>query len=118
MESTTTELSSARSKFEPKFFYRWLEWEDQLERANYLTGERSLHQMPGFRFGTNCRCSELPEGILLITGGEEVKDVWKIHTLREWAASALPPMQTARFRHAAVYHSQYLYVLGGKVNVA
>jgi hypothetical protein len=37
----------------------------------------------------------------------------KIDTLREYALSSQPPMHTARINHAAVYHSQYLYVLGG-----
>jgi hypothetical protein len=37
----------------------------------------------------------------------------KIDTLREYAASFQPPMHTARSEHAAVYHSQYVYVLGG-----
>jgi hypothetical protein len=67
--------------------------------------------------------SELPGGCLLITGGvvydyeeEEVdvaKDAVMIDTLREGAVSSQPPMHTARQDHAAVYHSQYLYVLGG-----
>jgi hypothetical protein len=35
-----------------------------------------------------------------------------IDTLREYAASSQPPMHTARSALAAVYHSQYLYVLG------
>jgi hypothetical protein len=59
--------------------------------------------------------SELPGGRLLLTGGtwEGVKEVMKIDTLREYAVSSQPPMHTARRSHAAVYHSQYLYVLGG-----
>jgi hypothetical protein len=39
--------------------------------------------------------------------------VVKIDTLRECAVSSQSPMHTARCSHAAVYHSQYLYVLGG-----
>jgi hypothetical protein len=42
-----------------------------------------------------------------------VRDVVKIDTLREYAASSQPPMHTARREHAAVYHSQYVYALGG-----
>jgi hypothetical protein len=41
------------------------------------------------------------------------RKVVKMDTLREWAVSALPPMHTARTNHAAVYHSQFLYALGG-----
>jgi hypothetical protein len=37
----------------------------------------------------------------------------KVDTLRECAVSSQPPMHTARFSHAAVYHSQYLYAIGG-----
>jgi hypothetical protein len=34
-------------------------------------------------------------------------------TLRDFAICSQPPMHTARYFHAAVYHSQYLYVLAG-----
>jgi hypothetical protein len=37
----------------------------------------------------------------------------KIDTQREWAVSSVPPMHTARHSHAAVYHSQHLYLLEG-----
>jgi hypothetical protein len=61
--------------------------------------------------------SDLPGGGLLITGGLEdcssVREVVQIDTLREYAVCSLPPMHTARWNHAAVYPSQYLYVLGG-----
>jgi hypothetical protein len=52
-------------------------------------------------------------GSLLITGGDCSREVMKIDTPREWAVSIQPPMHTARSEHTAVYHSQYLYVLGG-----
>jgi hypothetical protein len=60
----------------------------------------------------------LPGGSLLITGGgiPGVRDVVKIDTLREYAASSRPPMHTARRSHATVYHSQYVYLLGGLNN--
>jgi hypothetical protein len=55
----------------------------------------------------------LPGGsLLLITAGFASKVV-KIDIQREWAVSSLPPLHTTRRNHAAVYHSQYLYVLGG-----
>jgi hypothetical protein len=37
----------------------------------------------------------------------------KLDTLRELAKTAQPPMHTARHHHAAVHHSQYVYVVGG-----
>jgi hypothetical protein len=43
---------------------------------------------------------------------DTASEVVKIHTLREWAVSSQPPMHTARQNHAAVYHSQNVYVLG------
>jgi hypothetical protein len=58
--------------------------------------------------------SELPGGTLLITGGSAAgREVEKIDTLREYAVLSVAPMHTTRLDHAAVYHSQYLYVLGG-----
>jgi hypothetical protein len=60
----------------------------------------------------------LPGGSLLITGGyPAVREVVKIDTLRENSVSSQPPMHTGRHYHAAVYHSQYLYVLGGFTEV-
>jgi hypothetical protein len=41
-----------------------------------------------------------------------VRVVVKIDTLREYAASSQPPMNTTRRHHTAVYHSQHVYVLG------
>jgi N-acetylneuraminic acid mutarotase len=55
----------------------------------------------------------LPGRCLLITGGDFRRKVMKIDTLREYAVSSKTPMHTGRMGHAAVYHSQYLYVLGG-----
>jgi hypothetical protein len=48
-------------------------------------------------------------------GGYEtsVRDVMKLDTLREFAASDQLPMLTPRQCPAGLYHSQYLYVLGG-----
>jgi hypothetical protein len=72
--------------------------------------------VPHYQFKHACRWSELPGGSLLITGGGgPVSEVVKIDTLREYAVSSLPPMHTAKWDHAVLYHSQYLYVLGGGI---
>jgi hypothetical protein len=77
--------------------------------------ENCHHKVPSYQFKISCRWSELPGGSLLITGGgdDAVRKVVRIDTLREYAVSSQPPMHTPRHNHAAVYHSQYLYVLGG-----
>jgi hypothetical protein len=55
----------------------------------------------------------LPGGSLLITGGSPgVRNVVSVD-VRTFAVSSQPPMHTARCLHAAVYHAQYVYVLGG-----
>jgi hypothetical protein len=41
-----------------------------------------------------------------------VRDVVRLD-VGTFAVSSQPPMHTARYNHAAVYHSQYVYVLGG-----
>jgi hypothetical protein len=113
----TTELISARTPMEPKCFYCCKYYTGQLLKANLLTGELSCLNLPGYLFKQHCQWSELPGGSLLITGGwkrgRPLRKVAKIDTLREWAVSSQPPIHTARRSHAAVYHSQYLYLLGG-----
>jgi hypothetical protein len=96
----------------PAFFYCCLKNSNELHRVNLLTGEQSCHNVPNYEFNPGCRWSELPGGSLLITGGYFTTDVVKINALREFAVSSQPPMHTARGEHAAVYHSQHLYVLG------
>jgi hypothetical protein len=112
MEGTTTELIS--STVSPQFFYCCCSI-SRLLRANLLTGERSERKVPRYEFHESCRWSELPGGSLLITGGayDGGREVLKIDTLREYAPSAQPPMHTGRSNHAALYYSQYVYVLGG-----
>jgi hypothetical protein len=110
MERTATELISISVR--PQFIY--CSNRGRLLRANLLTGEQSSHYMPAYEFKALCKWSELPGGSLLITGGNPaVREVVKIDTLREYAVSSQPPMHTPRYNHAALYHSQYLYVLGG-----
>jgi hypothetical protein len=98
----------------PTYFYCCKYNLNKLGRVNLLTGELSCHQVPGYLFKELCRWSELPGGSLLITGGcPAVREVVKIGTLREYAVSSQPHMHTGRHEHAAVYFSQYLYVLAG-----
>jgi hypothetical protein len=116
MEGTTTELISTRSTLRPQFIYACKCRTNQLLRMNLLSEEHSCY-LPSYNFKIACRVSELPGGSLLITGGTRrsisEREVEKIDTLRECAVSYQAPMHTARCEHAAVYHTQYLYVLGG-----
>jgi hypothetical protein len=68
--------------------------------------------VPHYEFKGGCHWSELPGGSLLITGGGS-RDVVRVD-VGTFAVSPQPPMHTARDYHAAVYHSQYVYVLGYK----
>jgi hypothetical protein len=113
MDARKKELTS--TTLGPKFIYACICSTNQLLRTNLLTGEQTCLRGTGYQFNVYCQLSELPGGSLLITGGhlDAVREVVKIDTLRECAVSSQPPMHTARYSHAAVYHSQYLYVLGG-----
>jgi hypothetical protein len=96
-----------------------------LHWTNLVTEEESFVQIPSHKFALGCTLTELPGGSLFITGGDPtaslpftgenpgVNDVARIDALREYAVSHLLPMQTARYFHCAVYHSQHLYVVGG-----
>jgi hypothetical protein len=99
----------------PKFFYCCRSHTSQLQRMDLLTGEESWHKVPGYQFKFGCRWTELPGDSILITGGlPAVSEVVEIDALREYAVCSRPPMHSARYVHGTVYHSQYLYVLGGK----
>jgi hypothetical protein len=114
MEGRAAVLISFRSPVEPKYFYCCRSQTNKLLRTNLLTGAEFSLQVPGFMFKACCSWSELSGGRLLVTGGDpNVNEVVEIDTLREYAVSSQPPMHTARGNHAAVYHSQCLYVLGG-----
>jgi lambda repressor-like predicted transcriptional regulator len=112
---TTTEETKLppNPQHTPTFFYSCQEDTNQLCRVNLLTGEQSEYEAPNYQLNYYCRWSELPEGSLLLTGGDGCTNAVKIDTLREYAVSRQPPMHTARGCHTAVYHSQYVYVLGG-----
>jgi hypothetical protein len=102
----------------PTFIYSYQYNTDQLHRTNLATGERSRHRVPSYKFKLCCCWSEVPEGSLLITGGNDednrsVREVVKIDTRREFAVSHCAPMLRPRSAHAEVYHSPHLYVLGG-----
>jgi hypothetical protein len=100
----------------PTFIYSYEGDTDQLHRTNLVTGEQTIHQVPSFRFKNSCCWNELPGGSLLITGGGvwiAEREVVKIDTRREFQISSCSPMLTPRAKHAAVYHAQHVYVLGG-----
>jgi hypothetical protein len=98
----------------PTFIYSYTFNTDQLHRTNLVTGEQSNHQVPSYTFNRGCCWSEMPGGSLLITGGgwTAVSEVVMIDA-RTFEVSAQPRMLTPRAFHAAVYHAQHLYVLGG-----
>jgi hypothetical protein len=102
----------------PTFIYSYEEDADQLHRMSLVTGEHSSHRVPSYTFKPYCCWSEVPGGSLLITGGRNednssVREVVRIDTRREFAVSGHHPMLTPRRLHAAVYHTPYLYILGG-----
>jgi hypothetical protein len=112
MEESTTVLT--RRTLRPKYFHTFRWGSNQLHRVNLSTGELSYQTVTAYQFKEACRLTELPGGSLLITGGGlGVVEVVRIDTLREWAVTDQPPMHTGTISHATVYHSQYLYVLGG-----
>jgi hypothetical protein len=103
----------------PTFIYSYNRYTDQLHWTSLVTGQQSSHRVPSYRFQLGCCWSEVPGGNLLITGGDDpaVREVMRIDTRREFAISHCPAMLTPRRAHAAVYHSQHLYVLGGSRDI-
>jgi hypothetical protein len=99
----------------PIFLYCGKYLTSKLHRVNLLTGEQSLHELRSHRFNRYFSWSEMPGGSLLITGGgvPSLRTVVSL-VVGTFAVSTQRPMHTARMRHASVYHSQYVYVLGGR----
>jgi hypothetical protein len=113
MEETQEPQQSSETLASPSPFFYFNEYnQSALNRVNLLTGEISRHIL-SVGFENDCVLSELPDGILILTGGDESDSADKINTLRDFECSALPRMHSRRTNHSAVYHSQYLYVLGG-----
>jgi hypothetical protein len=102
----------------PTFIYSYNKGTDQLHWTSLVTGEQSSHQMPSYFFKYGCIWSELPGGGLLITGGgfeTAVREEVRID-VGTFEVSPQQDMLTPRKYHAAVYHTQHLYVLGGYDN--
>jgi hypothetical protein len=119
MESSTYNTQDIQAQLHedtlPTFIYSYKYKTEQLHRTNLVTGVQSVHRVPSYRFKFFCGLSEVPGGILLITGGRDppVREVVRIDTRREFAVAHCSPMLTPRMGHAAVYHTPHLYVLGG-----
>jgi hypothetical protein len=102
----------------PTFIYSYKVGTDQLHRTSLVTGEQSSHQVPSYRFKRGCCWSEVPGGSLLITGGSGERGDAAVNEavsidVGTFEVSPKPHMHTQRKEHAAVYHTQHLYVLGG-----
>jgi hypothetical protein len=93
----------------PTFLYCYRLETNQLHRDNLVTGEQSSHRVPSYTFNQDCCWSEVPIGSLLVTGVREVVRI----DVETFEVFSQPHMLTPRYRHAAVYHTQHLYVLGG-----
>jgi hypothetical protein len=98
----------------PTSIYSYKHSTDQLYETSLVTGETVCHRIPSYTFKRFCCWTELPGESLFITGGEEpvTTKVVRIDT-RTLAVSKQPRMLNPRRCHAAVYHAQHLYVLGG-----
>jgi hypothetical protein len=114
-----TTLSRPQPQFRSTLIYALRGQQTTLHWTDLLTGEEFSQQIHGFEFHYGCRWNELPGGSLLITGGQNpsaVGEVVMIDTQKEFLVSSQPPMFTPRFCHAALHHSQYVYVLGGEAD--
>jgi hypothetical protein len=100
----------------PTFIYSYKYDTHKLYWTSLVTGVQSKHRVPSYTFEFGCCWTEVPGRSLLITGGgylAAVREVVRIDTRREFAVTQHAPMLTPRREHAAVYHTQHLYVLGG-----
>lgn len=104
--------------FPPEFIYSRRTDSNLLYRTKLSTGDEWSLGLCAYRFKVGCCWSQLPMGLLYITGGELTYDVHtsevvRIDSTRDYALTTTLPMATARSYHAAEYHADYLYVIGG-----
>jgi hypothetical protein len=99
----------------PRWIYSYRACTSQLHRCELSTGQAWSISLPSFYFKEHCSWSELPGGLLIVSGGGLLgsREVACIDTSREFAVTPRAPMRTARGMHASVYHTHYLYALGG-----
>jgi hypothetical protein len=112
----TSHKDAAHEQTLPTFIYSYTLLSFQLHRTHLVTGQQSccvVYAVNSFKPG--CGWCELPGGFIFITGGGDriLQEASKIDTLREFAVSSQRRMLYARRSHAAVHHSQHVYVLGG-----
>jgi hypothetical protein len=101
----------------PSFIYSYTFNTGQLHRTDLDTGEQSSHQLPSYTFKPGCCWSEVPGGSLYITGGHVIDSLVLREVVRidvgTFEVSHQREMHTPRAFHAAVHHTQHLYILGG-----
>lgn len=84
--------------------------------TNIRTGEKSKHTMANYTFRYSCQIVTLPDDTLVLTGGDNVNEVWNINPATEFTMTALAPMSAARFQHGSIYFDGYVYAFGGYAN--
>jgi hypothetical protein len=71
------------------------------------------HTIPNFTFRYSSQIALLPDGNLIITGGDNVNEVWRINASEGCTMTPLAPMSAARFQHGSIYFEDFVYALGG-----
>jgi hypothetical protein len=101
----------------PSFIYSCIQHSNTVCRTHLISGDQTSHSVAShyYQFKSGCCWTELPDGSLLITGGgSPKKDEVMLIDVQTWAVSEQSPMLSARKWHAAVYHAQHVYALGGE----
>lgn len=101
----------------PSFIYSCIQHSNTVYRTHLISGDQTSHSVAShyYQFKYGCCWTELPDGSLLITGGGSRKmDEVMLIDVQTWAVSEQSPMLSARKWHAAVYHAQHVYALGGE----
>lgn len=102
----------------PEYIYSYATNTNILYRTRLATGTDSCIQLGHFQFAFGCILAEGPGKSIHITGGTDLMRTSsnafaRIDTTREFSVVRGPPMITARIMHCAIYHREFLYVLGG-----
>mmetsp|Transcript_12935 Transcript_12935/g.24022 ORF Transcript_12935/g.24022 Transcript_12935/m.24022 type:complete len:274 (-) Transcript_12935:29-850(-) len=109
-------MDMSKRSFRPRFVYGIIEVTSQIFRTDIATGQELNLGLGCSPFKEGCSWCEVPGGFLYLTGGFDtvfLDHVISLGAEREFSVTLRPHLLTKRQDHGSVYHSGFLYIIGG-----